>query len=128
MLVAEDRLVFVEHNPVFSGASDMVVVGAPVLETLDSRPWLLANFADQIDAVLEGGLDVDQSSWNSFVDFLAPESAVQMNPLVHVVVQKSPATVGRSVALHAAEQAFPESNKTRKLAQQNFNFQLCKKI
>ena len=62
VLVAEYALVLVEHDPVLGGASDVVVVGAAVLEALDGGARLLAHLANQVDAVLQRRLHVHQGS------------------------------------------------------------------
>ena len=104
VLVAVNTFVLEENCPIFVGTSDVVKICAADFETLDSGSVLFTDFAVKVDTGLQGRLDVDESAVLSFVNFLRPECAVEMNPLVDVVVEKPGGTVGRTVTLHVTEE------------------------
>ena len=104
VLIAVDGLILVKHGLVFAGAAHVIMIGAANLPTLDRGAVLLADLTNGVLAVLQGRFDVDQSPADGLVDFFRPEGAVQVHPLVHVVVEQSSRAVRGGVAPHVAEQ------------------------
>merc|ERR1712038_987074 len=107
VVFTEHRLVLVEGASLLHSAVEVEDVSAPCLEALDGGVVLLADHAVAVDVVLKCRLAVDESSGHGLVHLLAPEGAVEMNPLVHLVVEKSSRPVRCCVSSHVAEEAGP---------------------
>merc|ERR1712004_144020 len=107
VIPAVHSLVLVEGGLLLDGATEVVDVCASGLEALDAGSALLASRAVVVRSVLESRLTIDESSGHGLVHLLAPEGAVQVNPLVHLVVEKSSRPVCCCVSPHVAEEAGP---------------------